>query len=132
MDPAEEEPMDGVPKEYEECMEQADDEVTKPVAQKHEYRRYTRVKGMGNIIHRFEPKRLKWFDEGDAEKKCQMLELLLTDEQAAQFFLTCHPIGPVNVFWNLTAVEVEHHSSWDNDTCGYCNTYPKKVDLYRD
>ena len=119
---SEEEPMDGVPKEYEECMEQADDEVTKPVAQKHEYRRYTRVKGMGNIIHRFEPEDLKWFDQGDAEKKCQMLELLLTDEQATNLFLSCIPSDVRCLFRYLTATSVKHNGSKGYGWCMYCYT----------
>ena len=115
MDPAEEDiPTVGVTKENEEYMEQADDEVTKPVAQKHEYRRYTRVKGMGNIIHRFHPIYLKWFDKDDAEKKCQMLEVLLTDQQAIQIFLTCNPNTLDYVFTYLTATDVKHYKSHDN------------------
>ena len=130
MDPAEEDiPTDSVPKEYEERREQAFDEMGKEMAQKHEVRRYTRVKGMGKIIHKFEPKYLKWLDD---EKKCQMLEVLLTDQQAVQFFLACYPNYPSIVFYYLTAVDIEHLNAYEGMSCDACMTDGKHVVRCRD
>ena len=87
--------------------------------EKHGCNPYLNIPNIKLIIHRFERNYL-WFLKTEEDRK--KMEVLLSNQSIRQLFLTCSPYAPDLVFRYLTAVEVRHTDSKDNELCNYCFT----------